>query len=187
MSEDRKLRKLAEERRREAELQEAMASGQTRDGKRVYPSPDRKRVGIIPRTISEKLNYTLLLQKQIDNCEFVAQYSYCAFARSVIVLLNMIPEEDTDDLFKEEVQNATFKVRIPTGRYGGFGGQTYEITEEVTEYDHLKIFRAVINLLRRRGLYETPKLWDEKNVEVYWTRSGENKDVVRQDEYIEGR
>lgn len=171
---DEEIRKRAEARRKH-EIEARMLAGvlETKDGKRIYPSPDKKQYGIIPRTISEKLNYTLLLQKQIDNCEFVAQYSYDAFARSVIVLLNMIPEEDQDEKFEEEVANATFKVKVPTGRYGGFGGSTYEIMHEAIEYDHLKIFRACINLLRRRGLYETPKLWDETRHEVIWSEKGE--------------
>jgi hypothetical protein len=187
MSEDPRLRRLADQRKRDQELESAIASGatQTRDGKRIYRSPDGKRAGLVPRTISEKLNYTLLLQKQIDNCEFVGMYSYEAFSRSVIILLQMIPEEDQDELFKEQVKKATYRVRVPTGKYGGFGGQTYEIHEEATEYDHLKIFRAVIDLLRRRGLYETPKLWDENQTEVFWTRSGENPPVQRNDEVIE--
>lgn len=120
-----------------------------------------------------------MIQKQIDNCEFVAQFDYEGFARSVIVLLNMIPEEDQDEMFIEEIGNATFKVLVPTGRYGGHGGMTYEIMEDTIEYDHLRIFRACINLLRRRGLYTLPKLWDETQVEVFWKREGENREVIR--------
>ena len=175
------MRDRAEQRRRDNELQEAIERGdtQTRDGKRIYTSEDKKRAGIIPRTISEKLNYTLLLQKQIDNCEFVGMYSYEAFSRSVIILLQMVPSEDQDQIFREQVEKATFKVRVPTGRYGGFGGQVYEITEEATEHNHLKIFRAIIDLFRRRGLYTTPKLWDESLSEIFWKREGENPPVVK--------
>jgi len=181
------LREKAEQRKRQQELQDVIASGasETKRGSRIYRSPDGKKAGIVPRTISEKLNYTQLLQKQIDNCEFVGMYSYEAFARSVIILLQMVLEEDQDQLFCEQVEKATYKVRVPTGKYGGFGGQTYEICEEAIEYDHLKIFRAVIDLLRRRGLYETPKLWDENQTEVFWKREGENPPVQRNDEVIE--
>lgn len=181
------LRDRAEQRKNAQELAAAIESGasQTRDGKRIYKSPDGKRAGIVPRTISEKLNYTLLLQKQIDNCNFVGMYSYEAFARSVIILLQMIPEVDQDEIFREQIQKATFKVRVPTGRYGGFGGQVYEITEEAIEYDHLKILRAIIDVIRRRGLFETPKLWDENQVEVFWKREAENPPVKRGKEVIE--
>ena len=187
MSEDRRLRGFAEQRKRQSELEATIASGatQTKDGQRIYKSPDGKRAGLVPRTISEKLNYTYLLQKQIDNCEFVGMYSYEAFSRSVIILLQMIPEEDQDERFREQVEKATYKVRIPTGRYGGFGGQVYEIHQEATEFDHLKIFRAIIDLLRRRGLYETPKLWDENQTEIFWTRSGENPPVKKSNESTE--
>ena len=181
------MKDRVDERRREDEIRSAIESGasELRDGSKVYTNEDKKRAGIIPRTISEKLNYTLLLQKQIDNCNFVGMYSYEAFARSVIILLQMIPEADQDEIFKEQIQKATFKIRVPTGRYGGFGGQVYEICQEATEFDHLKIFRAIIDVIRRRGLYETPKLWDENQTEIFWTRSGENPPVKKSNESTE--
>ena len=178
------MREKAEERKREQEIRLAIESGasELRDGSKVYTSDDKKRAGIIPRTVADKLNYSLLLQKQIDNVNFVGMYSYEAFSRSVIILLQMIPEADQDEIFKEDIQKATFKVRIPTGRYGGFGGSVYEICQEATEFDHLKIFRAIIDVIRRRGLYETPKLWDENQTEIFWTRSGENPPVKKSNE-----
>ena len=172
MSEE-KLRKLAEQRRK-IETEERILKGkmQTKEGSRIYASPDKKQYGIIPRTVNASLNWTHLLERAFENASFVAQYSYDAFARMVIVILQHIPEEDADDKFNEEVAKATFKVKVPTGRYGGFGGQTYEIMEEAIEYNHLKIFRAIVGLLRRRGLYSIPRLWDEKVSEVFWSKEG---------------
>lgn len=165
------LKEKAEERRKE-EIQYSIAQGtmETKDGKRIFTSPDGKRYGTIQRTISEKINYSSLLQRQIDNCMFTAQYSYEAFARSVVVLLNLMPTIDIDEQFSEEVKKSTFQVKIPTGRYGGFGGSTYEIMKTKKEYNYFKILRACIDLLRRRGLYTVPKLWDESQVEMFWSR-----------------
>jgi len=176
MSEEIKYR--VDQKRINEQFAEMIQGEQTKDGHRVFRSPDGKRSGTIPRTISDKLNFTYLLQKQIDNCNFVGMYSYEAFARSVIILLQMIPEEDQDETFKEKITKATFKVRIPTGRYGGGGGRVYEICQETREYDHLKIFRAIIDLLRRRGLFESPKLWSETQNEIFWSKAGEKEPVT---------
>jgi hypothetical protein len=113
----------------------------------------------------------MLIQKQIDNCFFCGIYSYDAFARSVIIFLNAIPEIEEDEQFRDEVRKATIKVRYGTGRWRGFGGQTREIMDEYDDFDHFKIFRAIINCLRRRGLYSVPKLWNESQHELYWTHS----------------
>jgi hypothetical protein len=52
-------------------------------------------------------------------------------------------------------------------------------SETVKEYDPLAIHRAIVNLLRRRGMTVTPRLWEETNREFYWT-----DDKGRQDEQI---
>ncbi len=164
------LKDLAHSRRQD-EVQERLTKGnlETKDGSRIYPSRDGSRFNVLPRTVADKVNYSYLIQKAIDNCLFCIQYSYEAYARATIALLNCMPNQETDEEFKEEVKNATFKVLIPTGKYGGFGGQTYEITKEAMEYDHFAIFRACINLLRRRGLYTIPQLWNSTRNEVFFT------------------
>ena len=183
------LRREVEARKREEEMRNAINLGMTelRDGSKLYTSDDKKRAGIIPRTVADKLNYSLLLQKQIDNVNFVGMYSYEAFSRSVIILLQMIPEADQDEMFREDIQKATFKVRVPTGRYSGFGGSVYEVCREATEYDHLKIFRAIIDVIRRRGIISTPKLWDEQQSEIFWKREGENPEVQHTEKKKKGR
>lgn len=178
MAEDKELKRLAEEKRKQEELQQRIQQGitETKTGERINVSPDGSRFGVIGRTVNDKIEYGMLIQKQFDNCCFVGQYSYEAFSRSVIILLNMIPSQERDEQFVEEVANATFPVLIPTGRYRGFGGNIREITKEGKEYDYFKIFSAIVDLLRRRGLSEVPKLWDETRSEMVWTRSmGEDK------------
>jgi len=188
-SEDKELRKLAEEQRKQQELEERLRKGilETREGHRIFPSPDRSRFGVVPRTVNAQLNWEHLLERAFENASFVAQYSYDAFCRMVIVLLQHIPEEDQDEQFKEEIEKATIITKYPTGRYGGFGGNTYEIMETVKEYDYLRIFRAIVNLLRRRGVIVTPRIWEENLTEVFWKREGKNKPMerIRRDEIIE--
>lgn len=181
MSEDKDLKRLAEERRKAQEISDRLQQGytQTRDGKRIYPSPDGKKATVVGRTVNAQLRWEHLLERAFENASFVGQYSYDAFARMTIILLQHIPEEDQDDQFKEEINKATILTKYPTGRYGGFGGQTYEIMETVKEYDHLSIFRAVVNLMRRRGTIVTPRLWEENLTEVFWAREGSNRPVER--------
>ena len=184
MSEDkenRELKKLAEKERRLQDIEGRIQKGivQSKEGEHLTWSPDKEQFLIIPRTVDASLNWSHLLERAFENMSFVAQYSYDAFARMVIVILQHIPEEDMDEKFEGEVEKATFKVKIPTGRYGGFGGQTYEIMDEAVEYDHLKILRAMVSLLRRRGLYTLPRLWEEHVAEVFWKRSGKNAPVER--------
>ena len=185
--EDKELRKLAEARKKQEDIEERIKKGimETKEGEHLTWAPDKKRYAMIPRTVDARLDWSHLLQRAFENASFVAQYSYDAFARMTIIILQHIPPEDMDDKFKEEVEEATIKVKIPTGRYGGFGGQTYEIMDEATDYDVLKIFRAIVGLLRRRGLYTLPRLWDEHVSEVYWKREGENAPVERKDENFE--
>jgi len=184
MSENKELRRLAEEERKKRDAEERIEKGimQTREGEHLTWAPDKKRYAFIPRVVDARLNWSHLLERAFENASFVAQYSYDAFARMTIIILQHIPPEDMDDKFKGEVEEATFKVKVPTGRYGGFGGGTYEIMEEATDYDVLKIFRAIVGLLRRRGLYTLPRLWDEHVSEVYWKREGENPPVERKKE-----
>jgi len=54
--------------------------------------------------------------------------------------------------------------------------------DEAVEYDHLKILRAIVGLLRRRGLYTLPRLWEEHVSEVFWKRSGKNKPVEHKED-----
>lgn len=164
MSEDKKLRKLAEERKRQQDAQARLMKGvlQTKDGQRIYSNQDKTKYAVMPRSVDAQLNWVSLLEGAFANAYFVAQYSFEAFERMVTIILNMIPEEDTDEQFREEIAKATVITRIPTGRYGGFGGSTYEIVETVKEYDPLAIHRAIVNLLRRRGMTVTPRLWKRR-------------------------
>ena len=181
---DREIKRLLEK-KKDMDLRRRMDEGltTTRDGQRIFTSePDEKgdrRVATLPRTVADKINFSNILEDMIKNIDFVANYSYEAMSRGVLVLLQHIPEEDMDEQFREDVANATIIIKIPTGRYGGFGGQTYEIMDEVEEYDFLKIYRAIFDLLRRRGTYTLPRLWDERRVGVLWSREGKNKPVKK--------
>lgn len=181
---DEEVRK-ALEKKRDMDLAERVAVGETRtkSGEHIFTSePDKKggiRATTIPRTVADKINFSNILEDLIKNIDFVSNYSYEAMSRGVLVLLNHIPEKDMDPDFREDVANATIKVKVPTGRYGGFGGGTYEIMEEHEEYDFLKIYRAIFDLLRRRGTYTLPRLWDERRVGVLWKREGQNKPVKK--------
>lgn len=182
MSEEKELRKLAEEERKKRDIEERISEGvmETRDGQHLTWADDRKRYAIIPRTVDARLNWTHLLERAFENMEFVAQYSYDAMGRMIIMILNMIPDEDMDDKFKEEIANATMTVKVATGKYRGHGGSTREIYEEATEYDYHKLLRAMVSLLRRRGLFTTPKLWDSHISEVFWKREDEQEPVVKE-------
>lgn len=179
MSEEKELRKLAEERRQQQEAGERLLRGilETKDGQRIHPSPDNKKFAVMPRSVDAHLDWVKLLEGAFANAFFVAQYSYEAFERMTTIILNMVPEEDTDEQFREEVSKATMTTKVPTGRYGGFGGSTYEIVETLTEYNPLEILRSIVNLLRRRGLTATPRLWQERMSEFYWAREGQNAPV----------
>lgn len=182
-SEDRQLRKLAEQEREQRDILERIEKGiqETRDGARLHWAPDKQRYAVIPRQVDSQLRWTHLLERGFENMLFVAQYSYDAFGRMIITLLNMIPDMDMDDKFNEEVSNATMTVKVATGKYRGYGGSIREVFEEATEYDYHKLLRAMVSLLRRRGLYATPRLWDEHVAEMFWQRQGENKPVERDD------
>jgi len=149
---DREIQKLIQKREKYA-----------KDGARVEYSPDGEAGVKIERHLTEKMDYAHRLERQIENCQFCAMYSYEAFGRSVILLLNMIPEKDQDEQFKEELEQSTVKEKIPTGRYKGFGGMTREVIEERKDYDYFSLFRAIVNLLRRRGM-----MWGEVDVEQFW-------------------
>jgi len=183
MSESEEVKKMLEA-KKAIDLQERLTEGltQTKDGQHLFTSPDRDkegrgRVSIIPRTVSAQINFSNILEDLIKNIDFVGNYSYEAMSRGVLLLLQHIPEEDQDDQFREDVEKAKYIEKMATGRYGGFGGGTYEIMEEYETYDFLAIYRAIFNLLRRRGTYTLPRLWDERRVGVLFTRRGENAPV----------
>jgi len=109
------------------------------------------------RTLTAQLEYVRLLSEQIRHCQFTAIYSFDAFARSVIMLLRMVPLADQDEQFKKDVQRAKIKTISPTGRWVGFGGQKREIVEVEVSYNFYDLFAAVRDWARRRGL-----LWAEQ-------------------------
>lgn len=187
MSEDRDLKRLAEARKQQEDTQERIMDGimETKEGDHLTWSPDKSRYATIPRTVDASLRWTHLLERAFENMLFVAQYSYEAFGRMIITILNMIPSNDMDDAFNEQVAGATMTVKYATGKYGGQGGSTYEIYDEVTEHDYYKLLRAMVSLLRRRGLYTTPRLWDSRVSEVFWKREGENAPVKHKEEESE--
>ena len=183
------------EKNRDREIQERLIAGlsETKDGSHIFARDsqgkdifDKKLTAIIPRTVSAQINFSNILEDMIKNIDFVSNYSYDAMCRGVLVLLNHIPDDDADDQFREEVENSKYIEKIPSGRYGGFGGNTYEIMEEHETYDFLGIYRAIFNLLRRRGTYTTPRLWNERKVGVMFTRKGENAPVEHEEDKIVG-
>lgn len=177
MSKDEEVRKLLEA-KQQRDLMERIAKGEmrTKDGSHIFVSPSddkgSRKIATLPRQVAEKINFNTVLERLILNIDFVANYSYDAMARGVLVLLQHIPEKDQDEKFKEDIEEAKILVKVPTGQYAGFGGSTYEVMETHVEYDYLKVYRAIIDLLRRRGMYTLPRLWDEQRVGVLWTRQG---------------
>jgi len=132
---------------------------ETKDGSRLLYSPSGKEVGKVARTLTSQLDYTRAILRQIENCQFAGLYGENAFARSIIILINMIPDDDTDDQFKEDVENAKGVKSIRTGHWKG----RKEVVKQVETFNFHALFKACINLFRRRGL-----LWGESQTEVFW-------------------
>lgn len=107
--------------------------------------------------IREKLDYTQVILNQLRICQLSTMLSEKIFSLSVITLLNLIPMKDRDEEFEEELEEAKYIRRIPTGTYRGDGGAFMKevILEEVT-YNWFAVLNAILNLFRRKGL-----LWKE--------------------------
>jgi hypothetical protein len=115
-------------------------------------------------TIIESIDYTQTIYQQISTVQrAILTGSKWIYGSSVLMLLSLIPEQDYDEQFKAELNNCTYVTERGTGRYmqGVTHERRTEITIDVTEYDYVMMFKAVINLLRRKGV-----LWREKGIEV---------------------
>jgi hypothetical protein len=138
---------------------QAWISEQKKKGNIVVPMGDE--VATIQRTITEQMNYKDCLLRQIDQTRWSLLYGEEPFARNVMMLVIMIPTQDQDEQFKEDLENAKMKMILKTDRRTYFPGKSSTVKKEAWVPDYFKIFEACINLFRRRGM-----LWSESKVEV---------------------
>lgn len=132
---------------------------QKKRGAHIIPMGDK--VTTLERTITEQMDYKDAIMRQIDQCRWALLYGYSVFSTNVVMLLNMIPEEDKDEQFNEDIENAKVGV-ITWKKSGGRNDVTRkEIYVKVESPDYFALFRACINLFRRRGM-----LWGESKAEV---------------------
>lgn len=132
---------------------------QRKEGKEVVKRGDT--LLTLQNTLSESLDYGNLIRQQIQNCCFAMMYGEEAFGRAVSVLYAMVPEQDKDELFNEEVGKAKIVVyERGTGRYSLATGM--EIKVPVLQPNYPQLFQCLINLFRRKGL-----LWQETRQEVF--------------------
>lgn len=133
------------------------------EGVQWFYSPDERKRVPVKRTIDTKLDYKSAVLSQINYCRYAALFGYRAYGTQVVLLLQMIPEEDHDPRFLEDIKDAVIMTDRPTGRYMGFGGETREVIAKDVTYDYHRLYRACINLLKRRGAF-----WETTKVEAIW-------------------
>lgn len=117
----------------------------------------------IEGNIVDQLDFRSALLQQIRLCQLSALYSNRLFANSVLMFLTLIPEQDWDDKFREDIKNCSFIVEYGSGRYihDTTHDHRTEIVNKTIVYDYMRLFHSIINLLRRRGV-----LWRDKEVET---------------------
>ena len=135
---------------------------QKKKGATIVPMGDR--VASLQKTITEQMDYKHAILRQIEACQFGLLYGWRPFSTNVIMLINMIPEDDKDDQFNEDVENAKVPVEIKTDKridrtWHSRRGHVYT---KGWMKDYFALFRACINLFRRRGM-----LWSETQQEVF--------------------
>ena len=135
-------------------------------------------------TIRDRINYPYILGNQlitIQKAILSGQYGEAEIAQSVEALVHIIPDEMTDDRFKEEVEEAIIETEIdvrPT-----FCGvrlsvaickeQGYPISYKSQDYDYMRLLHACVNLLYRRGMI-TKRVFTE--IMTYERAHGKNLD-----------
>jgi len=134
---------------------------QKKKGNHIIPM--KGEIATIQRTITDQMNYTASIQSQIDQCRWALLYGTRPFALNVIMLMMMIPEQDKDDKFREDVKNSKQKTLVNRGKRTdtSWYSTRRDIMIETWVPDYFSIFEACINLFRRRGM-----LWSESKVGV---------------------
>ena len=132
---------------------------QKKKGNIVVPMGNE--VATIQRTITEQMNYKDSVLRQIDQTRWALLYGEKPFSMNVMMLVIMIPTQDQDEQFLEDLKNAKMKMTIKTDRRTYFPGKSSTLKRESLFPDYFKIFEACINLFRRRGM-----LWSDSKVEV---------------------
>ena len=138
---------------------EAWIAEQKKKGNIVVPMGNK--MATIQRTITAQMNYKDSVMRQIDQTRWALLYGERPFALNVIMLTMMIPEQDKDDQFQEDLKNAKYETSVNTGKRTYRAGGASTIYKKVWVPDYFAMFEACINLFRRRGL-----LWSQSKVEV---------------------
>jgi hypothetical protein len=171
---------MSEEQRMREEVSRRLQRGilETKEGDRIHPSPDGKQFSITPRQVNAQLDLTTLIFWLLDSAHKALTSGYStAYRNGVIAAFNCIPDADQDEKFTEEVKKCRYVNEHHTGNYKGY--PPVEVVHTYFDIDPYALEHAVVNLLRRRGMTETPRLWEERPAEVFWAREGENAPVER--------
>lgn len=123
--------------------------------------PMGNNVETIGRTINVQMDYKDCILRQIDQTRWSLFYGEEPFAKNAIMLVMMIPEQDQDDKFREDLEKSKYETLIDTGKRTYRAGGPSIIFKKSWVPDYFAIFQACINLFRRRGM-----LWSEQQVEV---------------------
>ena len=137
-----------------------LEKGEDRWGRRVIAKGDK--LAYLDRVLTSQLDYASLIKMQIQNCVIAGMYSEEAFNRNVAILVAMIPDKDMDEQFREDIKNAKELVWRGTPAHGI--EKLYAPQPKlIYKVNFAKVFKACINLFRRRGI-----LWQEAQQEVFW-------------------
>jgi hypothetical protein len=169
---------MSEEQRMRKEVSRRLQRGilETKEGDRIHPSPDGKQFSITPRQVNAQLDLTTLIFWLLDSAHKALTSGYStAYKNGVIAAFNCIPDADQDEKFTEEVKKCGYVNEHHTGNYKGY--PPVEVVRKYFDIDPYALEHAIVNLLRRRGMTETPRLWEERPTEVFWAREGENAPV----------
>ena len=138
---------------------QAWISEQQKKGNIVVPMGNE--VATIQRTVTEQLNYKDSIMRQIDQTRWSLLYGERPFSLNVLMLIMMIPTQDQDEQFKEDLKNAKSKMMTKADRKEHLPGHPSTVSKEAWIPDYFAMFEACINLFRRRGM-----LWSDSKIEV---------------------
>lgn len=153
------MKNLSNEEISPEEMARMIAEGRTEDkeGRRLVQKGDT--VATLERTLTESISWGQLVMGQIRSVQISALFGDVAFARTVGMLVAMIPFQDRDEQFQEDVKKATVTKVTHTGQWV----DRKEFIKIIEDFDYVALFQACINLFRRRGI-----LWQDSQQEVFF-------------------
>jgi len=101
------------------------------------------------KELIENLDYPNALMFQLRICQLAGMLSWVDFGNAVLTLANMLHVEG-DKQFFEDYKSSIFKIRKPSGKYSPVTRR--EIYTTIRQIDYMKVFRASLSLMKRKGL-----------------------------------